>query len=221
MSDSSPVTAVIINFKTPELTRRAVETFRIRYSSLPLLLIDNGSGAASAAELRHLQEAYPDRTELLLNPRNIHHGPAMDQALHRLPSRYILFIDSDCEVRREGFVEQMTCIAGQEPGVYAVGKRIFMNARGFDVEQSAGAHAYIRPICMLINREAYLTLPPFERHGAPCLRNMIAAAASGLKLVHFPVEDYVRHEVRVTAARYGYRLGVKGKVNHLLNRLGL
>lgn len=221
MSDSSPVTAVIINFRTPELTRHAVETLRMRYASLPLLLIDNGSGPASEAELLRLREGSPGRTELLLNPKNIHHGPAMDQALHHLHSRFILFIDSDCEIRREGFVEHMTRIADRDPEVYAVGKLIYMNARGFDIEQSPGAHAYIRPICMMVNREVYLRLPPFERHGAPCLKNMIAASASGLKLVHFPVEDYVRHEGRGTAARFGYRLGVKGKVNHLLNRFGL
>ena len=221
MSDPSPVTAVIINFRTPELTRHAVETLRMRYPSLPLLLIDNGSGPASVVELRRLREESPDRTELLLNPRNIHHGPAMHQALQWLQNRYILFIDSDCEIRREGFVEQMTRIAAQDPGVYAIGKLIYMNARGFDIKESPGAHAYIRPICMMVNREAYLTLPPFERHGAPCLRNMIAASAAGLKLVHLAVEDYIRHEGRGTAARFGYRLGVKGRVNHLLNRLGL
>ncbi len=221
MSDVSPVTAVIINYRTPELTRRAVESFRRFYPSFPLLLIDNGSEAASVDELRRLRDTCPDQTDLLLNTRNLHHGPAMDQALHHLQSRFVLFIDSDCEAKRAGFVEGMTGMAEEDSGVYAVGKRIFMNARGFDVDAAPGAHPYIRPICMLIDRSMYLSLPPFERHGAPCLTNMIAAAAAGLKLIHFPVEDFVLHAGRGTAARFGYRLGIRGKLNHLLNRLGL
>lgn len=221
MSDSSPVTAVIINFKTPELTQRAVDSLRVHYPSIPLLLIDNGSGRSSVADLRKLKDSHPDRTELLMNPRNLHHGPAMDQALRHLDCFSVLFIDSDCTITRGGFVEEMVRIANREEAAYAIGKRIFMNDRGFDVEPSPRAHPYIRPICMLVNRKAYLTLPPFERHGAPCLRNMIAADAAGLKLIHFPVEEYLLHEGRGTAARFGYRLGAKGKINHLLNRLGL
>ena len=74
---------------------------------------------------------------------------------------------------------------------------------------------------MLIRREPYLTLPPFERHGSPCLANMRAARAAGLALLDFPVDAYVRHLGRGTAGRHGYRLGMRGRLNHLLNKLGL
>jgi hypothetical protein len=74
---------------------------------------------------------------------------------------------------------------------------------------------------MLLRRRTYLTLPPFRRHGAPCLHNMRAAVAAGLRLAHVPVEEYVQHEGRGTAGRYGYGLGWKGKLNHVLNRLGV
>jgi hypothetical protein len=74
---------------------------------------------------------------------------------------------------------------------------------------------------MLVKRESYLSLPPFVRHGAPCLANMRAAAAQGLTLSNFPVEEYVHHEGRGTASRHGYKLGVRGKINHVLNKLGL
>ncbi len=51
--------------------------------------------------------------------------------------------------------------------------------------------------------------------------NFIAADNAGFVLVHFPVEEYVHHEGRGTATRHGYRLGLRGKLNHLLNRLRL
>ncbi len=212
---------VIINFRTPDLTSQAVRSLRRFYPEVPILLIDNGSGDESPRVLEELRELQPGSTELLSNVTNLHHGPAMDQALRLLRTPYVLFLDSDCLVERGGFLEAMMGLASAEPRAYAVGKRIFMNDRGFDVEESPAAHPYIRPICMLVHRERYLGLPPFERHGAPCLANMRAAATAGLALLHFPVEESVRHLGRGTASRHGYRLGWKGRFNHLLNRLGL
>lgn len=216
-----PVTVVIINFQTPDLTTGAVRSLRRFYPDVPLLLVDNGSGDESPRALEELRQLQPEKTELLLNVTNFHHGPAMDQALRLLETPYVLFLDSDCVVERGGFLEAMLGLAAAEPRGYAVGKKIFMNDRGFDVEETPGAHPYIRPICMLIHRERYLELPPFERHGAPCLANMRAAAAAGLALLHLPVEEYVRHLGRGTASRHGYRLGWRGRLNHLLNRIGL
>ncbi len=215
------LTTVIINFKTPDLTARAVESFRSVYPSLPLLLIDNGSGDDDRRVLERLCAVAPGTTRLLLNDVNRHHGPAMDQALHEVETPFVLFIDSDCEVLRGGFAEAMLMQVGEDSRGYVVGKKIFMNDRGFDVQEQPGAHPYIRPICMLVRRELYLQLPPFERHGAPCLANMRAAQASGFGLIHFPVEEYVRHEGRGTASRHGYRLGWRGRLNHLMNKIGL
>lgn len=216
-----PVTAVIINFRTPDLLEHAVASFRTFYPDVPLLLIDNGSGDASPARMRRYSERAPGIIEVLLNARNLHHGPAMDQALRHLATTYVFFLDSDAEITRGGLLEGMFSAVANDARHYAVGKRIFMNKRGFDVAELPGAAPYIRPICMLIHRERYLHLPPFERHGAPCLRNMAAATGAGYSLLHFPVEEYIHHRGRGTAATHGYRLGLRGKWNHLLNRLGL
>jgi GT2 family glycosyltransferase len=215
------VTAVLINFQTPDLTRRAVSSLRRWYPDLPLLLIDNGSADESPSLLRTLAEEAPATTDLLCNPHNLHHGPAMDQAMRRLATDEVLFLDSDCAIVRGGVLERLGLALRADDRNYAAGKRIFMNSRGFDVSPGPRTHPYVRPFCMLIRRRHYLTLPPFERHGAPCLANMIAAASSGLQLVDVAMDDVVRHEGRGTAGRFGYRLGWKGKLNHALNRLGL
>jgi glycosyltransferase involved in cell wall biosynthesis len=221
MEETWPVTTVVINFRTPALTECAVTSFRSFYPSIPLLIIDNGSRDRSLEVLDALQRQSAHNIDILVNRRNLHHGPAMNQALHHLHSPFVLFLDSDCVVRRGGFLELMLELGRAKPGNYAVGKRITMNRRGFDVADGLPGHPYIRPICMLVKRELYLQLPPFERHGAPCLLNMWAAADRGLALVHFPVEDYLTHEGRGTARRHGYRLGLKGKINHFFNRIGL
>ncbi len=215
------VTAVIINFRTPDLTERAVRSFRAAYPDERLLLIDNGSDDRSVDVLQAMQHLNAACTEIIANSVNRHHGPAMDQAIRATDAPLVFFLDSDCEVIRGGFLETMVALIEADQRNYAVGKRVFMNDRGFDVNEGPGAHPYVRPICMLVRRDAYLRLPPFRKHGAPCLENFIAADHSGLALVHFPVEEYVRHEGRGTAHRHGYRLGIRGIVNHLLNRLHL
>ncbi|MBI1805973.1 MAG: glycosyltransferase [Ignavibacteria bacterium] len=188
---------------------------------MPLLLIDNGSHGESISKVKKLQEEIPEHTTVLFNDRNIHHGPAMDQALHQLASPNILLLDSDCEVRDGGFIEAMTALLSQYGESYIIGKRIFMNRRGFDVEESANAIPYIRPMCMMVRREYYLTLPKFQKHGTTCLENMKAAVQRGFVLLHFPIEDYIHHEGRGTAGKFGYQLGWRGKLNYLLNRFGI
>ena len=143
----------------------------------------------------------------------------MDRALRTAPTGYVFFLDSDCVVRKGGFLERMLSAAEEQPARYAVGKKILLNDRGYEVP--AGGHEYIRPICMLVKRTPYLSLPPFERHGAPCLANMSAAVQRGFVLVNFPIDEFVDHEGRGTAGRFGYRLGLRGRVNHVLNKFGL
>ncbi len=183
--------------------------------------MDNGSTDESPAVLEHLKVSSP-HTSLVLHRSNLHHGPAMHDAAMRLETPLVLFVDSDCEVLRGGFVEEMSALLESDSGSYAVGKRVYMNRRGFDVPDPApGTTPYIRPICLMLKRDVYVTLPPFERHGAPCLRNMTEAVRQGFSLEDFPIENFVRHEGRGTAGRFGYNLGFWGKLNHLLNKLGM
>ncbi len=215
------MSAVIINYRTPDLLETAAGSFRKFYPGAHLLIIDNGSGDRSADVARAQQARDHGLTDIILNPVNLHHGPAMDQALRILASPLVLFIDSDCEIIQGGFMEEMERLMAAGRDVYAVGKRIFMNRRGFDVPEGTGGFPYIRPICMLLNRQVYLELPPFRKHGSPCLRNMIAAERKGYRLIGYPVESYVVHKGRGTASRHGYGLGLRGFLNHLLNRARL
>lgn len=222
MSARERVTAVIVNYQTPDLVRAAADSLRRAYPALPLLLVDNGSADESRTVIEALRAGAPDVVRVRLNDANLHHGPAMDQALRSAATPFVLFLDSDCEVLHPGFLEEMLRLLDERPARYVAGQRIFMDRRGFDLAQdSPGAVPYVRPVCMLVRRELYLTLPPFQLHGAPCLDNMTEAARRGYDLVDFPIGEYVSHAGRGTASRHGYRLGLRGKVNHLLHKLGL
>jgi glycosyltransferase involved in cell wall biosynthesis len=222
MSARERVTAVIVNYRTPDLLRTAAGSLLRHCPGTTLLVVDNGSGDESRAVIEELRAGAPERVRALCNETNLHHGPAMDQALRALDTPFVLFLDSDCEVLDADIAVEMLGLLDASPTHYAAGTRIFMDHRGFDTTADApGAVPYIRPVCMLVRRELYLTLPPFERHGTPCLRNMTEAHARGYGLLDYPVADHVSHKGRGTASRHGYGLGFRGKWNHLLHKLGL
>jgi GT2 family glycosyltransferase len=222
MSARERVTAVIVNYRTPDLLRTAAGSLLRHCPGIGLLVVDNGSGDESRAVIDALRTSAPERVRALLNETNLHHGPAMDQALRALDAPFILFLDSDCEVLDADIAGEMLALLDAAPTNYAAGMLIFMDRRGFDTTADApGAVPYVRPVCMLIRRELYLTLPPFELRGTPCLRNMSEAHARGYGLVAYPVADHVSHKGRGTASRHGYALGLRGKWNHLLHKLGL
>lgn len=223
MRDTLPITVVIINYRTPDLLKRAIASLRQFYPTVQLLLIDNGSDdGMSDTVMAEWKSRNPQHTELLLNPENRHHGPAIDQAIRHVSTPFLLFIDSDCEILKAGFIEQMLRLSTTSPLHYAVGKRVWMDRRGFDlVPGTNGATPYIRPICMILRRDVYLTLPKAERHGTPCLANMREAVRLGYQLVDFPIEDFVYHKGRGTVNRFGYGLGWRGKINFLLHKLRL
>ena len=216
---TAELAAAIVHYRTPDLLARAVASFRTFYPNTHLLLIDNGSTVQTAEVLNSLISRYGPG-EVLSNSANLHHGPAMHQALSTLKTPLALVFDSDVVVLRGGMIERMEALLAADPLVYAVGQMTWMDDRGFDLPEASGGHPYIRPVCMLLRRDLYHSLPPFERHGAPCLRNMVAAVERGYRLLDFPTAEFIRHDGRGTATRHGYRLGLRGRINHLLHRLG-
>lgn len=202
------VTAAIVNYGTPALTRQAVWSLRSLYPELPIRVLDNASPDGSVAVLRALA---PEVQPFVLAEANcnLHHGPGLDRLIREVETPWVLAFDSDCLAYRRGFVEGMLEQA-QSESAYLVGPVIHVDDNGFNTDaETPGAHRYVHPHCLLVRREAYLGLPPFEQHGAPCLANQIEAAAQGLPLVDFPVSDYVFHLGRGTVERHGYGLGAR------------
>lgn len=210
-------TALIVNYGTPDLTRAAVWSLRSLYPRLPITVVDNGSPDDSRERLSAL--AGEVGGVMLLTPaENLHHGPGLDHAIRRTVTPWVLTFDSDCIAYRGGFLEGMHAVAAGDANAYMVGQMHRVDDDGFD---APAGHAYVHPKCALVRRDAYPLLPPFERHGAPCLANEREAVRQGLVLAPYPVRDYVHHIGEGTVRRYGYRLGAAGrlaKMRRLLRR---
>lgn len=211
------ITTVIINYQTPDLLTTAVSSFKEQYPDMELVILDNGSKDNSAEVIEGLKETYPKVSFIGLS-QNIYHGPAMDLLCkEHISSEFIFFLDSDTETKRGGFLEQMYSLF-DDVNVYGVGELNVVNKRGFKSE--SGLKILQTPY-MLLKREVYNDLPPFVHHGQPTLFNFKAAQEKGLRLKEFRISEYIDHEWRGTADKFGYGLGWRGKLDYVLNKLGI
>lgn len=216
MNDS--ISTVIINFQTPDLLKVAVESFRYYYPQIDLLIVDNGSKDNSLEVICELEKLSPKKTRTVFFKKNIYHGPAMHRVMSAINKKYVFFLDSDTETKECGFLEQMQTELETSTNIYGIGQQVMVNKRGFQVEKGA---IILAPAYMMLHRSLYFTLPPFERHGQPVLKNFIVAQQRGYLLKPFPIEKFIKHRWRGTASRFGYGLGLRGKIDFILNKFGV
>ncbi len=216
---AAQVQTLLVHYRTPDLLGAAVSSFRAAYPEAPVHIVDNGSGPADADFVRSLAADSGGLVTADFLEANVFHGPALDRALRASEAPYCFVLDSDTVTRRPGFLEPMLAWLREDPARrYGIGQRVCADRRGF---AAAAGTPVLASAYMLLDRRRYLTLPPFVHHGLPALANFRAAAAAGLELGAFPIEQYVDHLGRGTAARYGYGLGLRSKWDYLLHRLGL
>lgn len=214
------ISTVIINYQTPELLEVAVHSFKKLYPEVNLVLIDNGSRDENASKnlIASLENKYSNIETHFLET-NIYHGPAMDLAVKKyVNTPFVFFLDSDTESIRSGFLEKMKSLLQEDELNYGVGEIIKVNKRGYKSEE--GSDVLLTPY-MLLKTELYKKLAPFIHHGQPTFLNFKDAHKKGLKLVRFPISEFIDHLWRGTANKFGYGLGLKGKIDFVLNKLGL
>jgi hypothetical protein len=204
------VTVIVVNFKTPKLVRTAI-TSLLRFYEVDVLAVDNGSGDGSAGILKQLA-AERKHVTAVLNGENLGHGPAMHRAAKSVTTPFFFTLDSDCEVLRAGFFEAMLAEMDAHPQLYALGWRRWVDRRSgvplewhLDHPPKRRFVAYVHPAAALFRAEFYHQLHPFAHHGAPCLRNMIAAEQAGYGVRSFRVFDYINHLEAGTRRMYGGR----------------
>ena len=212
------VGTVVVHYRTPDLLRQTVDSFRAFYPAAELLIVDNGSPESEREMVRNLAAGNPENTKTVFLERNIFHGPAMHLAMSVLEQEFVFFLDSDTMTRRGGFLEAMSGILSDGSEVYGVGRVGTVNKRGF--HSVHGTEILFSPY-MMVRRAMYVELPPFEHHGAPTMKNFSAAAKRGWRLAAFPVEESIEHLGRGTSGVFGYGLGLRGIWEHLLNKAGI
>jgi GT2 family glycosyltransferase len=129
------VLVVIVNYRTPDLTRRALaaalEALRDRPGSR-VCLVENGSGDDSAARLADaLRELDPDgkRVDLVVSPENLGFGGGVNLAVRPAlrggdRPRYVYLLNSDARPEPDAIDELVRFLDG-EPGAGIAGSYIY------------------------------------------------------------------------------------------------
>jgi|GEM_PF-512922 len=188
--DQIPI--ITVTFNTPDLIGALLRTLREHYQN-PVYVID-GSTPEVADQIKLVTDRYQNVT-LIPFGYNIHHGPGMAWAIDNLGlSGRVLFLDSDVEVLKRGFLESLA--ERLEPQMYGVGATQPVNERGQPAPE--GGIPYLHPACMLCNLDVVRAWPRPIKHGAPMLPAMLALARAGrsdlLGAVDWVANDFA-HEV--------------------------
>ena len=116
------LTVVVINYNTREHLRRCLDSMpsTVHGEPLKVLVIDNASPDNSAAMVtaRHRPSV-----ELVANRANVGFARAVNQALARTSSRYLLVLNADIEVH-EGALEALYDFMEQTPDAGLAGARL-------------------------------------------------------------------------------------------------
>ncbi len=206
--------ALTINYNTPALLSRLLRSLRA-HAAVPVLVVDGSDRATWRLAARFTARRYG--AAIHQPGYNIHHGPGMDFGIRYLAADWVLVVDSDVELVRDGVVPLLTTHAAAD--VYAVGTVQPVDDGGID--DPDGPIAYLHPRLMLLNRAAYLANPPATRHGAPMIEPMRRLAETGeWRVVDVPgLDAYYLHEVQGTVMRTGgFHLGHHDSIRTRIRR---
>lgn len=177
------VTAIIVNYNTPDLLKACVASIRKHYPTLDIVIVDGSETDETHRELRDTH------TFTIPVKFNIGHGPGLNMGIRACETDYVLLVDSDVTIDKPGVIEELLKIPSY---AYGCGQVVEVNEHGSNVEKGI---RYLHPHFALINRTAWGMFPPFMNHGAPLLNTMKAKP----HVVNFPwLEKYITHKGRGT-----------------------
>jgi len=152
-------TAIIVNFETPQLTKRAIDSL-IGFERIKIIVVDNSSEAKRFKD---------ERVTVLVPETNLFHGKGLDYGINHADTEYIIVMDSDAYVKDLNIIREAKRIL--EGNVYAVGcniEKVPKTAPLYKCEFD-----YLEPWFGVFKRSVYKKHAPFIHHGAPWCQTMI------------------------------------------------
>ena len=164
-TDIKMITALTVNYNTPELLESLLKSFRWFYPDIPYVVVD-GSSVYYYEKIKDFSTRYS--VSLHHFEYNIHHGPGMAYGMETITTDQILLLDSDIQILKGGFIEDLQ--SKLNPESYGIGDVSKINRDGVSIEGTG--IKYLHPSCALINRAVALKYPLPTKHGAPMIKPM-------------------------------------------------
>jgi len=199
MSLSNLITILSVNYNSTSLTKRMIDSIRKYYKDIQILIVDGSDKPLYQKEINDCCQEYENITLHTLG-YNIHHGPGMHYGLTHITTPYVLIIDADAYITKNGVLELL--LEHITSDLLFIGCSMKVNKSG---KNTPNGFDYIHPSFMFVNRSLYFSLidnhviRPFIKHGAPCITTMydISVLENGNKLIldlNEPLKDYFIHD---------------------------
>jgi len=194
------ITVLICQRNTKTLIQLCLESLLTYYPDIPILIVDGNSDDDSIFYLRYKSLVYPnikiwERKRMESREYNSHGISLHEAIIELIKTKYVLLLDSDCIIKRAGFIEAMLSQFSDNK-LYATGTMMI-------VSNSKDGHGapkteedilfYPHPSCSIFRVDIYNQFAPFGNYGSPCVYNIKDAISKGWKMGTFPVDEYVMH----------------------------
>lgn len=174
------ITALTVNYNTPELLEGLLISFR-QFYDIPYTVVD-GSDEYNFEKIKGFPEKY--EIELCHFNYNVHHGPGLAWGMQHIKTEQILLLDSDIKILNNMAIENFKANLRAES--YGIGGICFVNDIGMNI---INGMKYLHPACALLNREVALRYPLPILHGAPMINTMVH--------IHYNKLDILQHEPNI------------------------
>jgi glycosyltransferase involved in cell wall biosynthesis len=191
------ITALTVNYNTPDYLERLLTSFRKFYPDLPYLVID-GSSEENYKKIKNFDKKFG--IQLIHFNYNIHHGPGMTYGIKQIKTDQALFVDSDMIIYNGGWLEMMEkelrkdsygigdiqkefYLENKTPQTPVTIDRIRAQRRRMDGRRLPALKTstntikiwvdYLHPVFTLVNKNVMLKYPlPEKGYGAPFILAM-------------------------------------------------
>ena len=211
------IEAQTLYYRTINLAKQSLPSFRMFYPELRLVIVDNSGGDECTMFLRDWvnQDKY---SELLEIPKNLGHGRGLDYGIQRSKCKYVFLFESDTIILNGGIIEKMLELMTYK--VYGIGDLFYCTASHpynyiCKVTENIGFSRtkmkYIWTYAALISVEKYKEFPPFNddsgTNASPLGDAFKAIHWTGRPdelLIDFDTSPYVKHLEHGTVKLHGF-----------------
>jgi len=201
---NNSVEIITVNYCTPELIKRLVDSVRKFEGNIHIRVIDGSDKEPYMSQMRKIKGI-----ELNQLGYNIHHGRGMDYGMKTSKYDWCLIMDSDVTIKRP--IIKKILEATMAKGKMIAGKKLDSYIR------DKVSYAYYSLAFLLVNREFYMQIrkfgAKFKHDGAPGYKiyryihdNKMKVCINIFKHLGITREDYVKHP------RGGTRIKFKNKL---------
>lgn len=178
------VTVIIVNRKTLKLTKKCLESLFEFYPGIRVIVVDNRSGSdhPSLHYVKSAAKKLPNVRCHRITSGVPHHARGLNAGISLTQTRYFITMDSDVEVLRGRWIEEMLAAFKADPKLFATGHVCHNSGPDCTRPPRKGEKKvnFVHPFCAMWDKNKYKAIGvKFAQTGQPACYVCAGAAKKG------------------------------------------